>query len=122
MKSNKEKVFWIKIIQNELPTLNNLTIRRPKLYHNHQRCFLCLVEKETREHLFTCPMAQTNLKSIWKETENQLLDKGRKSNESSKILKSKRHLLDKIKRKTIGLPQEYLKVFSGLIRRKDVKE
>ena len=67
-------------------------------------------------------MAQTNLESIWRETVDQLLDKGRKSNESFKILKGKRRLLDKIKGKTIGLPQEYLKVFSGLIRREDIKE
>ena len=81
-----------------------------------------MVEKETREHVFTCTMAQTNLKSIWKETEDQLLDKGRKNNESFKILDGKRCLLDKIKGKTIGLPQEYLKVFSGLIRRKDIEK
>src|SRR5438477_4104074 len=67
-------------------------------------------------------MAQTNLESIWKETEDQLLVKGRKSNESFKILEGKRRLLDKIKGKTIGIPQEYIKVFSGMIRREDIEE
>ena len=62
--SSKRKAFWIKSTQNELPTLDNLAIRKPKLYREHQTCPLCLTEKETRKHLFCCRATQGKLKDI----------------------------------------------------------
>ena len=72
--NSKEKAFWIKITQNELPTLDNLAIRKPKIYSNHQKCPLCLAENETREHLFRCPATQKELEDIWTKTEEKFLN------------------------------------------------
>jgi len=64
LQDSNKKAFWIKIAQNELPTLDNLATRKPKLYKDHQTCPLCMLEKETRMHLFTCPSIQEILKNV----------------------------------------------------------
>src|SRR5271170_1733229 len=51
IKELNKKAFWIKIAQNELPTLDNLATRKSKLYKDHQTCPLCMLENETRIHL-----------------------------------------------------------------------
>ena len=122
IKDSKEKAFWIKITQNELPTLDNLTRRKPKLYLNHQKCPLCLLANETREHLFSCKSSQGKLSYIWQESERQMLAKNIDNNKDLKIVEGKKHLIEKIKRRTTNLPQEYIKLLSGLIKKEDASE
>ena len=64
LQDSNKKAFWIKIAQNELPTLDNLATRKPKLYKNYQTCPLCMLENETRIYLFTCPSTQEILKNV----------------------------------------------------------
>src|SRR5438552_2564156 len=68
---SKKKAFWIKLVQNELPTLDNLATRRPKIYRNLQTCLLCTEENETLEHLFNCPTLGKDWEEIWKVVENK---------------------------------------------------
>ena len=63
--SSKRKSFWIKITQNELPTLDNLAIRKSKLYKEHQTCPLCLNEKETRNQLTINGQVKTETKNFF---------------------------------------------------------
>jgi hypothetical protein len=120
--SSKRKSFWIKITQNELPTLNNLAIRKPKLYKEHQICPLCLNEKETRNHLLRCSATQRKLEDIWPKIEIKLLEGKKGDKDKSKVKDGKRALLNKFKRRVTNFPQEYLKIFIGLIGKEDVKE
>jgi ribonuclease HI len=59
-KDNQKRSFWIKLMHNELPTLDRLAIRRPDLYKDQEKCVICLEKDENREHLFQC----TGLTSI----------------------------------------------------------
>ena len=119
--NSKEKAFWIKIMHNELPTLDNLAIRKPKLYYDHQKCPLCLVEKETINHLFHCPATQEELKNIWPRTEKILFDL-EKDKENPKETKGKRDLINRIKRRANREHQGYLKTIVGLVKKEDVIE
>ena len=53
-KNNSKRSFWIKILHNELPTLDVLATRRSDLYANFKKCTLCLEKEENRLHLFSC--------------------------------------------------------------------
>jgi ribonuclease HI len=115
---SKKKSFWIKLAQNELPTLDNLAIRNPKLYGEHQICPLCLMEKETIFHLFTCSFTQATLENIWPIIKIKLIEK----EENFEIQEKKKRLVDEIKAKVSISPQEYIKAFLGLIQKEDVKK
>ena len=74
IQDSKTKAFWIKISQNELPTLDNLAIRNPKIYGKHQNCPLCNLDKETRLHLFTCPATFNKREEIWIKAKDNILN------------------------------------------------
>ena len=95
----------MKITQNELPTLDNLAIRKPKIYSNLQKCPLCLAENETREHLFRCAATQKELEDIWTKTEEKFLNTNDEK-DNHKLIKRKKFFMDKIKKKVTNLPQE----------------
>src|SRR5438876_7836118 len=61
IKDNKKRSFWLKLIHNELLTLNKLTIRRSDLYGQNRTCPLCNKEKETREHIFKCKELESRI-------------------------------------------------------------
>ena len=48
------KAFAVKKIMNELPTLENLKIRRPDLYKENLNCVRCNEQKEDLNHLWNC--------------------------------------------------------------------
>jgi ribonuclease HI len=66
-KDNHKRSFLIKLIHNELPTLDRLAIRRPDLYNDFKKCTICLEENESREHLFQCKGLVDLLEQTWKE-------------------------------------------------------
>ena len=53
-KESKNRSFRIKLLHDELPTLDRLTIRMPHLYSGNNSCRTCTKEPETRSHLLTC--------------------------------------------------------------------
>ena len=67
-KNNTKRSFWIKLLHNELPTLDNLAVRRPDLYDNFKECKLCLEENESRDHLFQCKKLENALDLAWNKT------------------------------------------------------
>ena len=121
IQDSKKKAFWIKIAQDELPTLDKLAIRKPKLYEEHQICSLCLVEKETRTHLFNCPSTHEELEGIWSKAEEKLLNI-ENNEETLETIEKGKQLISKIKRRLSNSPQDYIKAFTGLIKKEDIKE
>jgi len=67
-KNNSKRSFWIKILHNELSTLDVLVTRRPDLYANFKKYTLCLEEEENRLHLFSCSKLTNIIEEIWKTT------------------------------------------------------
>jgi hypothetical protein len=51
-----------------------------------------------------------------------MLAKNIDNNKDLKIVEGKKHLIEKIKRRTTNLPQEYIKLLSGLIKKEDASE
>ena len=45
-----------------------------------------------------------------------------KEENNHKIIKGKKWLINKFKRRTLGSPQEYLKILTGLIKKEDISE
>jgi len=74
LKQAKERNFRIKLINDELPTLRNLKIRKPEIYRD-TTCILCRGEEESLEHLFTCPALTTDRTQIWEEAERKVTKK-----------------------------------------------
>lgn len=64
-KHSKEKAFRIKMMHNELPTLDNMAKRSPNLYLGHTSCMFCKEEEETLDHLVTCKDLENIRKEIW---------------------------------------------------------
>ena len=53
-KRNHKRSFWIKLMHNELPTLDKLAIRNPSLYKDFKKCVIYFKENKNRKHLFCC--------------------------------------------------------------------
>ncbi|RHZ78511.1 hypothetical protein Glove_162g74 [Diversispora epigaea] len=52
-KDTRKRVFNVKMLNNELPSLEKLQDRFPLVYHTNI-CPRCLLEEETQSHIFTC--------------------------------------------------------------------
>ena len=87
-KDSKRRSFLLKLIHNELPTLDKLRTRRPDLFGPVTICPLCNEENETREHIFKCKGLESQINQAWKkamekifkEMEKILLGKKGKTN------------------------------------------
>jgi ribonuclease HI len=66
IKQAKERSFRTKLMNDELPTFDNLVKRRPELY-TRKTCLLCDREEENTEHLFACPGTRDKQSQVWKE-------------------------------------------------------
>ena len=55
----------MKLIHNELPTLDNLIKRNETSYNKHRKCVLCKTNDETLDHLLTCEKTKANKEKIW---------------------------------------------------------
>ena len=71
-KQTKEKSFTTNLLNNELPTLHKITIRRPDLYTDSTPCYLCQNQQETITHLFDCPMLQQDIEMAWNKSTAKL--------------------------------------------------
>ncbi|RHZ87630.1 hypothetical protein Glove_33g28 [Diversispora epigaea] len=58
----KYRQFSLKLLNSELPTLNNLNKRKPWIYKTNT-CPFCAMEVENNIHVFTC-QAQTNINPL----------------------------------------------------------
>ena len=123
-KDSQSKAFWIKLAQNELPTLENLAKRRPEIYGNRQRCILCNTEKESVQHLFTCIALRRELAEVWSKTEENLLRTRKKDQEidQEKDQEKKKEIIKKVKEKTRSSPQNFFSITIGLFDKKEVNE
>src|SRR5271170_1329419 len=77
-----------------------------------------MLENETRIYLFTCPSTQEILKNVWSKAEIKLME----TEEAFKTPDKGKQFIDEIKKKISNSPQEYLKVFMGLIQKENVKK
>jgi len=118
---SRSKSFWIKIAQDELPTLENLAIRKPNIYKDHQNCPLCGNEKESRLHLFTCPATQEELSTTWEKTKKKILKKF-KDNLTGKKATQITSFIDHLHNRATICPHEYIKTSIGIIRKEDAQE
>ena len=68
-KESKKRNFRIKMLHDELPTLEKLTERKPNLYNEtNNKCRMCNLELETREHLFECKNLEQLTVQAWEAT------------------------------------------------------
>src|SRR5438477_3620653 len=93
---SKKNAFWIKLVQNKLPTLNNLATRKPKIYRNLQTCLLCTEENETLEYLFNCFALKKDWEEIWKIVENKF-NNSEEEEEKEEIVLDKKTILEKLR-------------------------
>jgi ribonuclease HI len=75
IKQNRERTFGIKMLHNELPTLDNLEKRRPDIYYRKTTCVICKEEKETLDHLLSCKSTEETRKQIWNSTTKKIIEK-----------------------------------------------
>ena len=64
MAASSKKVFKVKCLLQELPTLERLKIRRPDLYNNHAWTCCDCSDSETFQHLWTCRSRRPIVSSI----------------------------------------------------------
>ena len=60
-----KRSFLFKLIHNELPTLDRLAIRQPKIYSSFTTCPLCHSTEENIEHLFSCSHTDNLRSQLW---------------------------------------------------------
>ncbi|RHZ58976.1 hypothetical protein Glove_366g29 [Diversispora epigaea] len=65
IKQSNKRTFLFKLIHNELPTLDRLAIRQPKIYSSFTMCPLCHSTEENIEHLFLCPQTDSQRSQLW---------------------------------------------------------
>ena len=61
MKENKNKNLKFKKMIEEMPTIEKLKIRKPKLYNQDMNCTRCNRKKETMMHIWECSTVTNNL-------------------------------------------------------------
>jgi ribonuclease HI len=72
-KESDRRNFRVKMLHDELPTLERMTNRRPDLYNgNNNKCRMCGSELETREHLFSCKNLESLTKQAWKNAMDKM--------------------------------------------------
>ena len=117
---SQKKIFWIKLFQNELPTMDKLAIRRPDIYGNLKQCPMCYNEEETIDHLFVCLNTKDEIEDMWKEAREEIT-KSKTNEENGKKEKEIFEALEKIRTRTINSSQEYIKMLMGLFLKDDIK-
>jgi ribonuclease HI len=125
IKKTKEKSFRIKIMHNELPTLDNMNRRFPKEYRNLVNCIYCKEEKESLEHLFSCPNILEIRKEIWNKTQDLVLNKWSSKTQEKKDQGSRIHirmLLAKWYISKFSQGKDIIDFSLGLFQKEDIME
>ncbi|RHZ78299.1 hypothetical protein Glove_166g192 [Diversispora epigaea] len=73
-KETRQRAFNVKLFNNELPTLEKLKDRFPKIYENDS-CIQCYLEKENQVHVLTCPKNLIDIHSCRNKLINLLVSK-----------------------------------------------
>ncbi|RHZ81751.1 hypothetical protein Glove_117g6 [Diversispora epigaea] len=73
-KETRQRAFNVKLFNNELPTLEKLKDRFPKIYENDS-CIRCNLEKENQVHVLTCPKNLIDIHSYRNKLINLLVSK-----------------------------------------------
>ncbi|RHZ69695.1 hypothetical protein Glove_280g21 [Diversispora epigaea] len=73
-KETRQRAFNVKLFNNELPTLEKLKDRFPKIYENDS-CIRCNLEKEDQVHVLTCPKNLIDIHSCRNKLINLLVNK-----------------------------------------------
>ncbi|RHZ48913.1 hypothetical protein Glove_536g3 [Diversispora epigaea] len=73
-KSKQIQAFNVKLFNNELPTLEKLKDRFPKIYENDS-CIRCNLEKKDQVHVLTCPKNLIDIHSCINKLINLLVSK-----------------------------------------------
>ena len=136
IKNSRQRGFWLKLMHNELPTLDRLATRRPDIYGGIITCCLCGRTEETREHLFSCPTLDEQNTTAWntafekfKKEVIKVADKpGKGKKKQTSKSKNKLHnahdMLDffvGFENKMLGSQRELMNLALGLINKSDVK-
>src|SRR5438477_6597609 len=66
-KNNNRTSFLLKLIHNELSTMNRLEIKQPDLYKQDKLYPLCDKEEESKKHLFKCKELENRISQAWKK-------------------------------------------------------
>ena len=119
--NSQRKAFWIKLAQDELPTLDNLARRNPKTYASLQKCPLCFIEEETVDHLYTCLALRRELMETWCKTEEIFL-KDKETSMQNQELNKKRQIIEEIKNKARNSPQNFHKLTIGMFEKEDIEK
>ncbi|RHZ83449.1 hypothetical protein Glove_92g59 [Diversispora epigaea] len=73
-KETRQRAFNVKLFNNELPTLEKLKDRFPKIYETDS-CIRCNLEKEDQVHVLTCPKNLIDIHSCRNKLINLLVSK-----------------------------------------------
>ncbi|RHZ88946.1 hypothetical protein Glove_19g2 [Diversispora epigaea] len=73
-KETRQRAFNVKLFNNELPTLEKLKDRFPKIYENDS-CIRCNLEKENQVHVLTCSKNLIDIHSCRNKLINLLVSK-----------------------------------------------
>ncbi|RHZ45877.1 hypothetical protein Glove_645g31 [Diversispora epigaea] len=73
-KETQQRAFNVKLFNNELPTLEKLKDRFPKIYENDS-CIRCNLEKKDQVHVLTCPKNLIDIHSCRNKLINLLVNK-----------------------------------------------
>ncbi|RHZ87981.1 hypothetical protein Glove_27g56 [Diversispora epigaea] len=91
IKQSNKHTFLFKLIHNELPTLDCLAIRQPKVYSSFTICPLCHLTEENIEHLFLCPQTENQRLQLWNKAisyTTSLLQKSLENNHKYPVIKN----------------------------------
>src|SRR5918911_4540824 len=73
IKQDKNKAFCIKKLYNELPTMEILKKRKPKVYKDDFLCPRCGDKKETINHLWLCSKADNDILRLQRIARDKLI-------------------------------------------------
>src|SRR5581483_546853 len=125
LKKTREKSFRIKIMHNELPTLDNMNKRSLKEYGGLIECIYCRKEKESLEHLLSCPDIVEIRKEIWNEAKDLVLNKWPNKTQERKNQGSRIHisaLLAKWYIDKFSQGKDIINFILGLFQKEDITE
>ena len=123
----------MKLIHNELPTLDKLRTRWSDLYGPDTTCPLCNEEDETREHIFKYKGLESQINQVWKKAMEKIFKEmgkfllGKKGKTNIKKMtnleeKQTADFIKELEERIFRLRQELFNFTIGLIEQKSIKK
>jgi hypothetical protein len=119
------------MLHNEMPTLEKLTERKPHLYSDaNNKCRMCNLELETRDHLFKCSSMEHLNKQAWEKTTAKVMMMLEKINEgegkinyNKKVDKFQQEIfIDSLTRRMFGEKTNRMKFALGIVKKQHVTD